>query len=43
MSVGPILTGGEDRRPRFLAIHPPDQIRVLLESTWYLERREAAG
>ena len=25
VTLGPIMTGGQARRPRFLAIHPPDQ------------------
>lgn len=43
MSVGPILTGGEDRRPRFLAIHPPDQKLFLSVAGEYFVPGEEGG
>ena len=43
MSVGPILTGGEDRRPRFLAIHPPDQKLFVSVAGEYLVPGEEGG
>ena len=43
MSVGPILTGSEDRRPRFLAIHPPDQKLFVSVAGEYLVPGEEGG